>query len=117
MAKLTMQLERFGAIECVFKSQKSNGFYLKSCNNASLEVFTSMYAIACFGILFLTIQGIEYSKNNSCYKNVTIKTHTKRNGIKQRIISLFNTGLILFNIAYESQRYIRISYNFILYDV
>ena len=73
---------RFGAIECVFKSQKSNGFYLESCNNASLEVFTSMYAIACFGILFLTIQGIEYSKNNSCYKNVTIKTHTKRNGIK-----------------------------------
>ena len=35
---------------------------------------------------------------------------------KIRILSLFNTGLTLFNRAFESLRYIRIPYSFILYD-
>ena len=73
---------RFGGIECIFKSQKSNGFYIESSNNASLDAFTSMYTITCLGILFLTILGSDYNKNTKSYKNVTIKTHSMRNVTK-----------------------------------
>ena len=76
-----------------------------------------MYTIACLGVLFLTILGADYTKNSSCYKNITIKAHSTRNGNKVRIISIFNTGLTLFNLAFNSSRYIRISYRFMLYDI
>ena len=108
---------RFGGIECIFKNQKSNGFYIENICNANIKSFTSMFAIVCFSTLFLTILGCEYSKNNSCYKNVKIETHKKYKNIKQRVISLFNTGLILFQRAYNSCAYIRIPFNFILYDI
>ena len=108
---------RFGAIECVFKSQKSNGFNLEKSCNASLKYFESMYTLACFSTLFLTILGTEYSKNYKCYKHVGIDTHTTINGKKIRILSLFNTGLQLFHLAYNSSVYIRIPYHFILYDI
>ena len=108
---------RFGGIECIFKNQKSNGFYIENICNANIKSFTSMFAIVCFSTLFLTILGCEYSKNNSCYKNVKIETHKKYKNIKQRVISLFNTGLILFQRAYNSCIYIRIPFNFVLYDI
>ena len=108
---------RFGGIECIFKNQKSNGFYIENICNANIKSFTSMFAIVFFSTLFLTILGCEYSKNNSCYKKVKIETHKKYKNIKQRVISLFNTGLILFQRAYNSCIYIRIPFNFILYDI
>ena len=108
---------RFGGIECLFKNQKSNGFYLENVCNASLEYFSAMYTCVCFASLFLTILGADFAKNSRCYRNVKIDTHTTINGKKVRIMSLFNTGLTLFNIAYNSRRYIRIPYNFILYDI
>ncbi len=112
---------RFGAIECVFKSQKSNGFNLEKVSNASLGTFETMYALVCVGVTYLTILGIEYSKNTSCYKDVKIETHKTYNingkKIKERIISLFNTGLSLFNITFESLVYVRLPCTFILYDV
>lgn len=108
---------RFGGIECIFKNQKSNGFYIEKICNANLKAFTSMFSIVCFSVLFLTILGCEYSKNNSCYKKVKIETHKKYNGIKRRVISLFNTGLILFHRAFNSSIYIRIPIKFILYDI
>ena len=108
---------RFGAIEFLFKSQKSNGLRIESVCNASLEYFTSMYTLVCFTSLFLTILGADYSKNSKCYKKVKIDTHTTKNGKKIRIMSLFNTGLTLFNLAYESSVYIRIPFNFKLYDI
>jgi len=108
---------RFGGIECLFKNQKSNGFYLESVCNASLKYFTSMYTMVCFASLFLTILGADFSKNSRCFKNVKINTHTIINGTKKRVMSLFNTGLTLFHIAYNSSRYIRLSFNFILYDI
>ena len=99
---------RFGSIETMFKSQKSNGFNLEKVSNASLEVFT-------------TILGADYSKNSKCYKNVKIETHKKYNIdgkiIRKRIMSLFNIGLTLFNMAYNSLSYIRIPFSFKLYDV
>ena len=108
---------RFGAIEFLFKQQKSNGFYLENTVNASLDYFTTEYMLASLGVLFLNILGIEYSKNNSCYENVKITTHKMSHGIKIRTMSFFNTGLTLFNLAYNSSKYIRLPFRFILYDI
>ena len=108
---------RFGGIESVFKNQKSNGFYLENTVNCSLDYFKSMYCFACIGILYLTILGSDYSKNTRCYKHTKIKTHTKVRGIKIRIKSLFNTGLTLFHRAFESLKYVKLSFKFILYDI
>ncbi len=104
---------RFGGIETIFKNQKSNGFYLESTVNASLKYFTTEYMMACFATLYLTILGAEYSKNSNCYKHVKITTH--KSGI--RVLSLFNTGLTLFNRTFNSLVYIRIPFRFILYDI
>ena len=76
-----------------------------------------MYTILCFANLFLTLLGVEFSRNNSCYKDVKITTHKIINGSKKRVISLFNVGLTLFHIAFNSSRYVRIPYRFILYDI
>jgi len=109
---------RFGGIESLFKNQKSNGFNIESVSNASLKAFTTMYTLVCFATLFLTILGADYSKNSKCYKNVKITTHKKYSkGTKVRVTSLFNTGLILFNLAFNSKKYIRIPYNFKMYDI
>ena len=108
---------RFGGIESVFKNQKSNGFYLENTVNCSLDYFKSMYCFACIGVLYLTILGSDYSKNPRCYKHTKIKTHTKVRGIKIRIKPLFNTGLTLFHRAFESLKYVTLSFKFILYDI
>ena len=108
---------RFGAIESVFKNQKSNGFHIECTTNASIKYFTSMYTLVCIAVLLLTIIGAYYSKNNKVYKGVTFRTHTTSNNIKVRTVSLFNTGLLLFNLAINSGRYIHLPLNFILYDI
>lgn len=108
---------RFGAIESVFKNQKSNGFYLENTVNASLKYFQSMYCITCFATLFLTILGSDFTKNSACYKNSKIITQkSSKDRSKKRVLSLFNTGLTLFHRAYNSPRYIRLPISFILYD-
>lgn len=108
---------RFGGIEFVFKNQKSTGFYLENSVNCSLDYFKSMYCFACIGVLYLTILGTDYSKNTRSYKHTKIKTHTKVRGIKVKIKSLFNTGLTLFHRAFESLKYVKLSFKFILYDI
>ena len=112
---------RFGGIESLFKNQKSNGFRLENISNANLQAFTTMYSLLCVCVTFLTILGAEYSKNTVCYKNEKIITHKTYiiNGkrIKKRIMSLFNTGLTLFHRAFNSIKYIRIPFKFILYDI
>lgn len=109
---------RFGAIESVFKNQKSNGFFLESVNNASEKSFSTMYTLACVATLYLTILGTEYSKNTRCYRNEKIITHKRySNGKKVRVMSLFKTGLTLFHRAFNSLKYIRLPFRFILYDI
>lgn len=54
---------RYGGLECLFKSQKSNSLYMESTVNFSLDYFTSMYTICCFTTLFLMIFGADFSKN------------------------------------------------------
>ena len=43
---------RFSTIECLFKNQKSNGFYLEKISNASLDAFTRMYTICSIAVTF-----------------------------------------------------------------
>ena len=80
-----------------------------------------MYTLICFSTLYLTILGADYSKNSCCYKTVKITTHKYfiENGIrvKKRVMSLFNTGLTLFHLAFNSSRYIRLPFSFTLYDI
>lgn len=112
---------RFGSIECMFKNQKSNGFNLNKISNMSINSFTNMYSIVCICVSYLTILGADFSKNSKCYKNVKITTHKTYiiNGkkIKKRIMSLFNTGLTLFKVAFNSFHYIRLPMTFKLYDI
>jgi hypothetical protein len=108
---------RFGGIESLFKNQKSNGLYIESTTKASLKYFESMYTMACFTTLFLVIIGANCTKNTNCYKNVKLTTHKRSNdGITRRVMSLFNVGLTLFKLAYNSRKYIRLPISFILYD-
>ncbi|MDO5569815.1 MAG: hypothetical protein Q4G04_06945 [bacterium] len=107
---------RFGAIEFLFKSQKSNGFFLEKTTTSNLHAFTNMFACVCFSILWLTILGVNYSKNPKQYKNIKIDCVRKYVNGPRRIMSLFKTGLTLFNIAFNSIHNIKLPYNFKLYD-
>ena len=107
---------RFGGIETVFKNQKSNGFYLESTVKADIKYFKSMYTMACFSVLFLTIFGSDYTKNSKCYKSIKLITHKYINGKKTRVMSLFNIGMKLFSMATDSLKYIRIPFTLKLYD-
>lgn len=112
---------RFGSIETMFKAQKSNGFNLEKVSNSTLIYFETMYTCICTCITYLTILGIDYSKNTHCYKDVKIETHKTYlidgKKIKKRIMSLFNVGLTLFKRAFNSDLYIRIPVTFKLYDI
>lgn len=109
---------RFGGIETLFKNQKSNGFRMESVVNAHEDYFTSMYTIMCFCVLFLTIAGAYYTKNsNSIYNNFKLETHKMINNKRKRVLSLFNIGLTLLKVAFNSLIYVKIPYNMILYDV
>ena len=91
---------------------------IKLIEEASLKYFEGMYTIACFTTLFLTIVGADYTKNSKCYKNEKLVTHKIfKDGSKKRVMSLFNIGLTLFKRAYNSTKYIRIPFSFVLYDL
>lgn len=112
---------RYGAIESVFKNQKSNGFNLEKVCNASIEAFTTMYTLTCFCTTYLVILGADYSKNTKCYRKCKITTHKtyiiNNKKIKKRVMSLFNTGLTLFKRAINSTVYIRLPFSLKLYDI
>ena len=76
-----------------------------------------MFSIMCFSVVFITIIGADYCRNQSVYKNNKIETHKKYKGIKERIVSIFNTGLIIFHRAYCSTVKFRLPIHFTLYDV
>ena len=108
---------RYGAIEFLFKAEKSNGFFLEKTAISNLKAFENMYTCVCFTYLWMSILGIEYSKNSSCYKKLKIGATKKyKSGIK-RVMSFFRTGLFLLNKAFNSTIKIRLPFTFILYDV
>ena len=109
---------RFGSIEFIFKAQKSNGFYLESTKMRNLHSFTTLFGLLCVAILWLTIIGADYSKNKNHFKNYLKIRSSKKNGNNhKRIFSVFNTGLMYFNLAFCSNRPATIKCNFLLYDI
>jgi len=110
---------RFGSIECNFKNNKSNGFYIEATKIKNIDSFIGMYLIVNIATIWLTIIGSDYNKNKHHYSNRLKIRDTKKtkNGSTKRILSLFNLGLTLFNKLYSSIINITIKCNFILYDL
>lgn len=108
---------RFGSIECIFKSQKSNGFRLESTNTQKIEHFISLFTIMCISLIWLTILGVDYSKNQSKY-HLKIRSTRKRKGKSTlRLFSFFNLGLTIFNLCYYNTVNFTLKFDFVLYDV
>lgn len=108
---------RFGSIECIFKSQKSNGFRLESTNTQKVEHFISLFTVMCVALTWLTIIGADYirSKNKCHIKIRDVRKHI--NNTRTRLISLFNLGLIIFNRCYYNTVDFTLKFDFSLYDV
>ena len=106
---------RFGTIECIFKNQKSNGFRLESTKMKNIQSFKTMFGIMCVALVWLIILGVEYTVKKEKNK-IKIKIYKKKDKGK-RIISLFNTGLMYFNLCLNSYQVPKIRCNFLLYEI
>lgn len=106
---------RFGSIECIFKNQKSNGFRLESTKMKNIQSFKTMFGIMCVALVWLIILGVEYTVKKEKNK-IKIKIYKKKDKGK-RIISLFNTGLMYFNLCLNSYQVPKIRGNFLLYEI
>lgn len=84
----------------LFKSQKTNGFNLEKTKTRNLHAYENLYRLVCFAGLWLTIIGIDYTKNYShVKKNLNIKfVKYDKNKKSIRILSLFNLGLTIINV-------------------
>ena len=100
-----------------FKSQKYNGFNLEKTKTRNLHAYENLYSLTCFAGLWLTILGIDYTKNyNHVKKFLNIRFVKKdKNGNKVRIVSLFNLGLTIFRRCYNSYINFKIKTNIKLY--
>ena len=108
---------RFGSIESIFKNQKSNGFRLESTKMKNVQSFKTMFGLMCVALLWLTILGAEYTAKEGKDRNyIKIKIYKKKDKSK-RILSLFNTGLIYFNLCFNSYGIPKLRCDFILYEV
>ena len=105
---------RFGSIEFLFKSFKTNGFFLEETQITNLYSFNSLYTCLCINHVLFTMIGIDYSKNRNCYK-YKIRNSRIVNGKRRKEHSFFHIGLILLNAALDGV--VRIFQRFILYDV
>ena len=108
---------RFGSIECIFKSQKSNGFRLESTRTRNFEHFISLFTIMCVALVWLTIIGSDYSKNKHHYHLKIRDTRKLSNGSSSREYSFFNLGLTIFNLCYYNYVDFVLKFNFLLYDI
>ena len=111
-------MKRFSGIEFNFKNQKTNGHFLEETQITDLYAFGNLYVCLCLAQALITILGIDYSKNNRCYKKIKIRTTKKGKGKRIRIRSYFHVGLlvikfVLTSFHYEYQLFKRL----ILYDV
>ena len=110
---------RFGSIECIFKSQKSNGFRLESTNTQKIEHFISLFTVMCVALVWLTILGVDYSKNKNYYsKYLHIRdSHKPKNSPYSRFLSYFNLGLTIFNRCFYNCINFTLKFDFVLHDV
>ena len=55
--------KRYGAIEFLFKSQKTNGFNLEDTTASNLTSFRNMFGTTCVAIVWMFVLGADYVKN------------------------------------------------------
>ena len=108
---------RFGSIECIFKSQKSNGFRLESTNTQKIEHFISLFTIMCIALTWLSIIGSDYSRNKHFYHIKIRDVHKHKGKRPTRLYSIFNLGLTIFNLCYYNSVNFTLKFNFVLYDI
>ena len=108
---------RFGSIESIFKSQKSNGFRLESTNTQKIEHFISLFTVMSIALVWLTIIGVDYCKNKHTYHLRIRDVRKHSDNTRTRIYSYFNLGLTIFNLCYYNFVDFRLKFNFILYDI
>lgn len=108
---------RFGSIECIFKSQKSNGFRLESTNTSIIEHFISLFTVMCIALIWLSIIGSDYVKNKTSYRLKIRDVHKHPGKHPTRLYSIFNLGLTIFNLCYYNSIDFTLKFNFLLYDI
>lgn len=108
---------RFGSIECIFKSQKSNGFRLESTNTQKIEHFISLFTVMSIALVWLTIIGVDYVKNKHHYKLKIRDVRKHKDNTTTRLYSFFNLGLTIFNLCYYNTVDFTLKFDFMLYDV
>lgn len=108
---------RFCSIECIFKSQKSNGFRLESTNTNLIEHFISLFTIMCVALTWLSIIGSDYVKNKKGYHIRIRDVHHHKNKKPTRLYSIFNLGLTIFNLCYYNTVDFTLKFNFVLFDI
>ena len=108
---------RFGGIEPIFKNQKSNGFDIEKTGMKNLHGFDNMYSFICMATCYYICLGSDVSKNSNCYKKLGFRTVRKINDHTTRVVSLFKTGLRLFQLTIRSTKYYRLPFTFKLYDI
>ena len=108
---------RFGAIEMLFKSQKTNGFNLEKTKTRNLHAYENLYSLVCFCCVWLSIIGIDYTKNYIHVKHKLNIRYIKKNsnGKIIRILSIFNLGLTIFRKCFNSYIDYKIKCNMQLY--
>lgn len=108
---------RFGSIECIFKSQKTNGFRLESTRTKKIEHFISLFTLVCVALTWLTIIGADYVRNKHTYYLKIRDIHKRKDKSYYRYLSLFNLGLTIFNLCYYNTVNFTLKFTFVLYDV
>ena len=108
---------RFGSIESIFKSQKSNGFRLESTNTQKIEHFISLLLLCVLLLFGLLLLGLTMLKIKIIIILKFVILESIKTGTVTRLYSLFNIGLSLFNRCYYNTVDFTLKFNFLLYDV
>ncbi len=108
---------RFGGIETIFKNQKSNGFDIERTGMTKLHGFENMYSFICMATCYYICLGTDVTKNSNCYKKLGFRIVRNIKDYTVRVVSLFKTGLRLFQLTLKSTKYYRLPFTFKLYDI